>query len=103
MSLADIVREKSVLRQLLAVANDIADSVFQSEGRLAAELLDLAESKVFAIAEQTAREGGPEDIKTLVTKAAERIDMLSQLEGSITGLATGYADFDEMRSSFQAM
>lgn len=98
---ADIVREKSVFRQLLAVANDIADSVFQSEGRPAAELLDIAESKVFAIAEQTAREGGPEGIKTLVAKAAERIDFLSQSEGSITGLETGYADFDEMTSGLQ--
>jgi len=98
---ADIVREKSVLRQLISVANDIADSAFQPEGRAVNELLDHAESKIFAIADQTAREGGPEGISALVTRAVERIDILCHTKGSITGLPTGFTDFDEMTSGLQ--
>ena len=49
---ADIVREKSILRQLISVGTDIADSGYRTEGRDSKELLDDAERKVFKIAEQ---------------------------------------------------
>jgi len=56
---ANIVREKSVLRQLIAVGTDISSSGYVPEGRDSKELLDDAEKKVFHIAEQGARgEGG---------------------------------------------
>ena len=59
---ADIVREKSVQRQLITVATDIADAAYNPGLREVAELLDFAENRVFVIADQTAREGGPEPI-----------------------------------------
>ncbi|HPY42028.1 MAG TPA: DnaB-like helicase N-terminal domain-containing protein, partial [Thiolinea sp.] len=49
---ADIVREKSILRQLISVGTDITDSGYNTEGRDSRELLDQAERKVFEIAEQ---------------------------------------------------
>ncbi|KTC65792.1 Replicative DNA helicase (plasmid) [Legionella adelaidensis] len=98
---ADIVREKSVQRQLIAVANDIADSGYNPEGRDVSELLDSAETKVFAIAEQTAKEGGPEAIKSVLVKAVERIDALYHNGDAITGLATGLTDLDNMTSGLQ--
>lgn len=55
---ADIVREKSVQRQLISVATEIADSAYNPAGREVPELLDFAETKVFAIGEQTAGDGG---------------------------------------------
>lgn len=55
---AEIVREKSVQRQLIAVATEIADSAYNPAGREVPELLDLAETKVFAIGEQTGGDGG---------------------------------------------
>ncbi len=73
---ADIVREKSVQRQLIAVASEIADTAYNPVGRDLTELLDLAETRVFAIAEQTASAGGPESIKTILVKAVEKIDAL---------------------------
>ena len=54
---ADIVRERSVLRQLIAVAKDIAEMAFNPEGRNSAELLDEAERKIFQIAEQECGRG----------------------------------------------
>ncbi|WP_133130092.1 replicative DNA helicase [Legionella yabuuchiae] len=98
---ADIVREKSVQRQLINVANDIADSAYNPLGREVAELLDFAETKVFAIAEQTASEGGPEAIKSILVRAVERIDELYHSEETITGLPTGLQDLDEMTSGLQ--
>lgn len=98
---ADIVREKSVQRQLITVANDIADSAYNPGGRNVTDLLDFAETKVFAIAEQTGGEGGPESIKSILVKAVERIDALYHNGESITGLATGLSDLDEMTSGLQ--
>ncbi len=98
---ADIVREKSVQRQLIQVALDIADSAYKPEGREVSELLDSAETKVFAIAEQTATESGPEAIKSVLVRAVERIDELYHSTDAITGLATGLKDLDDLTSGLQ--
>jgi replicative DNA helicase len=98
---ADIVREKSVQRQLLGVVNDIADSVYNLQGRDVYELLDFAESKVFAISEQTQGDSGPEMIQSILVRAVDRIDSLYNLGESITGLSTGLSDLDEMTSGMQ--
>jgi replicative DNA helicase len=98
---ADIVREKSVQRQLISVASSIADSAYNPGSRDVPELLDLAERKVFAIAEQTAGDGGPEGIKSILVRAVEKIDALYHSGESITGLATGLKDLDEMTSGLQ--
>jgi replicative DNA helicase len=98
---AGIVREKSVQRQLIAVATDIADSAYNPAGREVPELLDLAETKVFAIGEQTAGDGGPENIKSILVRAVEKIDTLYHNGDAITGLATGLSDLDEMTSGLQ--
>ncbi len=99
---ADIVREHSVMRQLIRVGTEIADQGFQPEGRNSVELLDEAERKVFEIAEQRSRgTGGFDSIKNLLTKAVDRIETLFQQDEPITGLPTGFTDFDEMTSGLQ--
>ncbi|STY28693.1 Replicative DNA helicase [Legionella wadsworthii] len=98
---ADIVREKSVQRQLIAVATEIADSAYNPSGRQVPELLDMAETKVFAIGEQTGGDGGPENIKSILVRTVEKIDALYHNGDAITGLATGLSDLDEMTSGLQ--
>lgn len=98
---ADIVRERSVLRQLIGIANDIADDAFHPNGRMVSELLDQAETRVFAIAEQTASGEGPENIKNILGKTVDKIDTLYHSPDAITGLSTGFKDFDEMTSGLQ--
>lgn len=99
---ADIVREKSVQRQLISVASEIADNAYNPDGRELSDLLDLAETKVFAIADQTASsQEGPRAIKTVLAKTVDRIDTLYHQGDSITGLATGLADLDELTSGLQ--
>jgi len=100
---AEIVRERSVLRQLIGVANEIADSAFENEGKTTKELLDLAESKVFAIADQTNRVGGGgfTNIKSVLATAIERINLLYESDAAITGLSTGFDELDEKTSGLQ--
>ena len=99
---AGIVRKTSVLRQLISAGTDIADSAYDPGDRSAADLLDSAERRVFEIAEQESRGGGGfQPIKTLLTRAVERIDELYQRSEPITGLATGFSDFDLMTSGLQ--
>ncbi len=98
---ADIVRERSVLRQLIGVAHQIADTAFSPEGRDSASLLDEAERRVFEIAQNDLRGQGPQDIKSLAADAIHRIETLYKLKQSITGLETGYTDFDNMTSGLQ--
>jgi len=103
MAYAKIVRERSVLRQLISVGHKISTSCYETEGRSSEELLDNAEKLVFKIAEQGER-GRREftAIKDLLVKAVDRIDMLFQQDSPITGVATGFTHFDEMTSGLQS-
>jgi replicative DNA helicase len=98
---ADIIRERSVLRQLIEAAGDIAHLAHNPKNANSVEILDEAERKVFAIAEQGPQTGGPESIKTLLAKAVDRIDTLFHTDEPITGLPTGFDDFDDMTSGLQ--
>lgn len=98
---ADIVRERSVLRQLITAANQITDNAFNAQGRSITELLDSAERSVFAISEQGSRGEGPVNIKEYLAKTMDRIDTLFHANTPITGMPTGYHDFDEMTSGLQ--
>ena len=100
-SYANIVRDRSVLRQLVRVGTDIANSAFETEGRPTAELLDSAEREVFAIAEQNTKEGGFEPIKHLLAEAVDKIDMLFHQDKAITGISTGFDDFDDRTAGMQ--
>lgn len=98
----DIVRERSILRQLLEATHEIADSAFNPKGRGSKEVLNAAESRIFKIAEQESHGIGPIDISTLLAKATERIDTLYHSDQDVTGLPSGFKDLDDMTSGFQA-
>ncbi|MES3040271.1 MAG: replicative DNA helicase [Pseudomonadota bacterium] len=97
----DIVRERSVLRQLIRISNEVSDTAFQPQGATAQDILDQAERKIFAIAEQQQKGGGPQALRPLLQKALERIDKLFQSDDAITGLSTGFADLDDRTSGLQ--
>ncbi len=103
LAYAEIVRERSVLRQMIAVSNEIADSAYRPEGRSSQDLLDLAESKVFAIAEQNKASagGGFQNIRPILAKTIDKIDELFNSTGAITGRSTGFDDLDAKTSGLQ--
>ncbi len=99
---AEIVRDKAVLRQLIEVGTTIVNDGFQPEGRESGELLAKAEQEVFAIAEAGAR--GRQDFTPVNKAMAEAFDVLQTRHangGGITGLPTGYTEFDEMTAGLQ--
>lgn len=98
---AKIVRFNSVLRQLIHAGTQIADLAYSPGNRADNELLDEAERRVFEIAEQLARGGGFKEIKSLLVTAIDRIDRLYNSDEHITGLPTGFTDFDERTSGLQ--
>lgn len=99
---ADIVREKSILRQLITVGTDIADSGYRTEGRDSKQLLDEAEKNVFQIAEQGAKNTKSfRPLKALIKVTLEHIEELSKQDSAITGVSTGYTELDEMTSGLQ--
>ena len=74
---ARIVRERSILRQLIGAANNIADAAFNPDGRESDLLLELAEQSVFQISENRLNDGGPEKIgPALLQSAVEKVQFL---------------------------
>ncbi len=101
---AEIVRERSVMRRLISVANEISDGAFNPQGRDASQLLDEAESRIFEIAEAGARgKAGFVAIQPLLTQVMDRIDALfhRQNASDVTGVPTGFADLDQMTAGLQ--
>lgn len=97
----DIIRERAILRRLISVANNIADTGYNTGGKKAAEILNGAEQQVFNIRDERPKDQGPVPINPLLSKAVDRVDELAGLDGSLTGLASGYQDLDEMTSGWQ--
>ena len=99
---AEIVREKAVLRQLIEAGTEIVNDGFQPEGRDSQEVLSAAEMKVFKIAEQGRR--GRADFVPLREAMKEAFQLLQERyenQGTVTGLPTGFHDFDEMTAGLQ--
>jgi replicative DNA helicase len=97
----EIVRERSILRNLAAVGTEIADSAYTPSSKDALLLIDEAEAKVFQIAEAGAKtKQGFSKIDPFLTETIERIDMLYNRpnKDDIIGTATGYIDIDRMTS-----
>ena len=101
---AEIVRGRSVMRRLVSVSDEIAESAFSPNGRETDQILDEAESKIFAIAEEGSRGSqGFVEIQPLLAKVVERIDELYHRDNpsDITGVPTGFADLDGKTSGLQ--
>jgi replicative DNA helicase len=99
---AKIIRERSTLRDLIHAGNEIAGSAFTNDGRTAAEVLDDAERMVFEIAEKGSRgKKGFQSLKQILPDTVDRIDLLHQSDGDITGISTGFNEFDKLTAGLQ--
>jgi replicative DNA helicase len=96
---AEIVRERAIMRKLAEVGTAIAESAYTPQGKEAKQLLDEAETKILEIGESGGRTAsGLRKMSTLLGEVMERIDELYKNPASVTGLATGFVDLDEMTS-----
>jgi len=102
LAYAGIVREKSVLRQLIEAGTQIVSDGFQPEGRTSEEILGAAETRVFHIAETGARgKKSYVEMRAAVHEAFQILSRRYESKDAVTGLATGFADLDEMTSGLQ--
>ena len=102
---AEIVRERSIIRQLAEIGTEIARNAYNPQGKSAEQLLDEAENQIFQIAESTAKsKQGFLEMPDLLQQNIERIDALYQRDNpnEVTGIATGFTDLDKMTSGLQA-
>ncbi len=100
---AEIVAERALVRSLIGVANEIADAGYDPQGRSSEDLLDLAESKVFAIAEARTNENeGPQNVDSILEKTLERIEILYKTpQDGVTGVNTGFTDLNKKTAGLQ--
>ncbi len=103
LTYAKIIRERAILRSLIAAANDISDSAYSPQGRTPREVLDHAEKLVFEISERDGRSRqGFTSIQDLLARSIDRIEELYESKEAITGVSTGFSDIDSMTSGLQS-
>ena len=101
-SYAQIISERAITRELIGVAHEIAEIGYNPEGRDSADILDLAESRVFEIAERrTGENEGPRDVGSVLGKTIDRLEELVKTNKEVTGVTTGFTDLDKKTSGLQ--
>jgi replicative DNA helicase len=95
-----IVREKSILRRLIATTTDIASRCYEEQDDIA-KLLDEVEQTVFEIARDKSGQSF-EPLNKIITRAFERVTALAERKELITGVPSGFDQFDKMTAGLQA-
>jgi len=100
---AEIIRERSILRQLVAAGGEIAAAALDGKGRSASEIVDEAERRVFEIAERGSHgRSGFIAIRDVLPQTIDRLDLLHQTPGEIRGVPTGFTQLDRKTTGLQA-
>ena len=100
---AEIVRERSILRKLVSVSDEIATSAFNPKGRPVDKILDEAEGKIFKIGEEGSRmKQGFQGMDSLVVQLLDRVQEMADNPNDVTGVPTGFIDLDRMTAGLQA-
>ncbi|MBS0428208.1 MAG: replicative DNA helicase [Proteobacteria bacterium] len=99
----EIVRERSILRKLISASDEIATNAFNTQGKAVDKILDEAEQKIFNIGEEGSRmKQGFQSMDSLVVELLDRVTEMADNPNDITGVPTGFYDFDKMTSGMQA-
>jgi replicative DNA helicase len=93
---ANVVYEHYVRRAVINAGTNMVESGFDIKGRTTAEVLDLAEQKIFNISQHSNKVVGPEDAKDILARSITQIHHRMQNQGKITGLETGFRDLDKI-------
>tara|TARA_B100000029_G_scaffold512824_1_gene610558 strand:+ start:1278 stop:2663 length:1386 start_codon:yes stop_codon:yes gene_type:complete len=98
---AKIIREKALLRELIQISSEIAQSAYKPEGKTPTELVDIAESHIFEIAERGNRNMAFAEMSDLVKQTYDELDKRSQGGGKITGVSSGFRELDNLTAGLQ--
>ena len=96
---AEIVAEKSVLRQLVRVSTEIAAMGYEANDDVGT-LLDTAESRILEISNRK-KKNDFTAINDILMDSVQSIESLLQNKGGLTGLPSGFADLDKLTSGLQ--
>lgn len=96
---ARIIAQKHIQRELIRVSGDIYNEAFQDTTDVL-ELLDKAESSLFAVAEGNLRKSY-DTMSSLVTQALKVVEEAGKKEGGITGVPSGFTDLDRITGGWQ--
>jgi len=96
---ARIIKEKEILRSLIESANEIATSVYKEQGEVSS-ILDKAEKLIFEISDRRV-EGSYVHIKDIIKDGIELIESLYHKKSRVTGIPTGFKDFDLKTAGLQ--
>jgi replicative DNA helicase len=96
---AKVVKDKSMLRQLVKVANKITSEALEEEDE-ATLILDHAEQMIFALADERTRQGFAH-VKPVADGILEKVQELGGRGSVLTGLTTGFAELDKLTSGLQ--
>ncbi len=100
---AEIVRDRSILRKLVSASDEIATAAFNPQGKAVDDILDAAEQKIFNIGEEGSRnKQGFHAMESLVVELLDRVTEMADNPNDITGIRTGFYEFDKMTSGLQA-
>jgi len=99
---AEIVRERSILRKLVSASDEIATQAFNPQGKAVDKILDEAEQKIFNIGEEGTRmKQGFQSMDALVVELLDRVTEMAENPNDITGVRTGFDEFDKLTSGLQ--
>ena len=100
---AEIVRERAILRKLIAASDEIATTAFNPQGRPVTQILDEAEGRIFKIGEEGSRQRqGFQSMDKLVVALLDRVNELHENGAEeVTGVRTGFYDLDRMTAGLQ--
>ena len=100
---AEIVRERAILRKLVTASDEIATNAFNTQGKPVPQILDEAEQKIFQIGEEGSRlKQGFQSMDQLAVILLDRVNQMADSPNDITGVPSGFVDFDKMTSGMQA-
>ncbi len=95
---ARIVKEKSILRQLIYASNRISKTAYEEAGEIE-DIVDQSEKLILSIGEGS-QSNRPKEMRHLIVEAFDNIVKLSEEKREIVGLPTGYIDLDRVTSGF---
>lgn len=100
---AEIVRERAILRKLVTASDEIATNAFNTQGKPVPQILDEAEQKIFQIGEEGSRlKQGFQSMEQLAVFLMDRVNQMTDSPNDLTGVPSGFVDFDKMTSGMQA-
>ena len=98
---AEMIRDKRMLRDLLAASGDIAQIATASNGMAAGDRIDAAQAKLLALSQSKAGVSEPVLVSSLLSEALSELERRVELGGKVTGVSSGFTDLDRITNGFQ--